>query len=1001
MNTVKSSLNSILKNQNDLKYFNDIIEHLHKIMIFAYTLQKIFFQVYFGIKNNNKIITKKYSLYVKLFKKLKFNWNNNEKGIDIFADNVTSYILYSVIGSYINIDKECDNNIEIFKFLLDKVYKIDVKNNYLDKINGVIFDGLHTFIPPMMVQMTTCNKNNIREHYKEYISRLINIVFLETNDPITRNELIQLYKNRKILNIELSEKQYYDKLNRKLNNISISKKKKNKLEKNIIKMKKSNPNIDNINIDEFKISINNLNIKIDELKKKLNKYTIDEKKTIKMELSKIKKSLFTGESHKNKEFSKDIKRNKKYIKWLNKNRKLIIPDKLDEDNINYTAKSKTMECFMKSININNMIEHLGFKPYNILPNPTSLIPTYSAITSQSLIFVFQDKKRRLELTEKIYNRMIVEHFGTKEKMINLLKIFIHNEMCNKKLEDIIRKFENIKSTQLYSLIGSLFKNSKNLYKLESFFEEEVKQIPEKYIKNLNELIKRIEDFNPPVSFIISYSVCGKYLFDEVFNLKKLKSGKDVFNEIIYTDGKAVSVLFINKKKIEKTEKFNAQIKEVYPNIENLDEDEKTQLLDNYILTGLDPGKNKLIQLAGKKVISSNEIIKAEEKIHKTINIIDRCKKCLEKYNELVNNLLKKYDKTHDSIIKLTKTIKDIQKFINWNKEIRKQEEHEFDKLKIEYDKLLDIKIKEKEIEIKNINKNIKEYKNMIYNLDNYNNTKIKVKKLKRYMRKKKSQKEKELQLLKNEKNGYMKNGDIKNIKYSLNSGRWRHDTLMTKNNKIRENMKNTNEEIKKILEELSKKTYKTMNYTKYKEFWEIYMKNFNKLNDFYKNKTFRNLKFETYIGKQKMEAQIIKEIKNIYLDNHDNKKLAIFYGMWGGSNHLGGFYSVPNKWIKNMLAKYFTIIDIDEYCTSKKYYKTGEELTNWKNPVTNKKIHTVFLTKYTNSKEEIIDVFVNRDDNGSINIYNCGISILEGNGRLNHLKRPIKSGEEAGKKMGT
>ena len=29
------------------------------------------------------------------------------------------------------------------------------------------------------------------------------------------------------------------------------------------------------------------------------------------------------------------------------------------------------------------------------------------------------------------------------------------------------------------------------------------------------------------------------------------------------------------------------------------------------------------------------------------------------------------------------------------------------------------------------------------------------------MRKKKSQKEKELQLLKNEKNGYMKNGDIK------------------------------------------------------------------------------------------------------------------------------------------------------------------------------------------------------------------------------------------------
>ena len=117
-------------------------------MIFAYTLQKNIFQVYFGIKNNNnKIITKKYSLYVKLFKKLKFDYNNNEEGIDIFADNITSYMLYSVIGSYINIDKECDNNIEIFKFLLDKVYKIDVKNNYLDKINGVILmDYIHLFL---------------------------------------------------------------------------------------------------------------------------------------------------------------------------------------------------------------------------------------------------------------------------------------------------------------------------------------------------------------------------------------------------------------------------------------------------------------------------------------------------------------------------------------------------------------------------------------------------------------------------------------------------------------------------------------------------------------------------------------------------------------------------------------------------------------------------------------------------------------------------------------
>lgn len=93
----------------------------------------------------------------------------------------------------------------------------------------------------------------------------------------------------------------------------------------------------------------------------------------------------------------------------------------------------------------------------------------------------------------------------------------------------------------------------------------------------------------------------KFYFSGLFkekNKKLLKSNEYMFNNLIYTDGYAVSLIQINKKK----KVYKSKFKKEFKYIDDLNDDELNKLKD-YKLVGLDPGKRNIISMIdddGKK-----------------------------------------------------------------------------------------------------------------------------------------------------------------------------------------------------------------------------------------------------------------------------------------------------------------------------------------------------------------------------------------------------------------
>jgi len=192
---IKSTLNQLVRNKNDINDFEIITNYFNPLTIFAFSLQALFVKIHFGIRDKDKEVMERYKDFIKAFKRLDFTANSD---IDIFNDNVSEYFFRTVIGSYQKYnDLSEENNVKLFQTLLNKIYIMDIKNDYLDKINGHKFIGVYTFIPPLARLMTTCTRTNIREHYKEYISRLINIIFLKSN-PKIQETLSNLNKDLKM-----------------------------------------------------------------------------------------------------------------------------------------------------------------------------------------------------------------------------------------------------------------------------------------------------------------------------------------------------------------------------------------------------------------------------------------------------------------------------------------------------------------------------------------------------------------------------------------------------------------------------------------------------------------------------------------------------------------------------------------------------------------------------------------------------------------------------------
>jgi len=115
-------------------------------------------------------------------------------------------------------------------------------------------------------------------------------------------------------------------------------------------------------------------------------------------------------------------------------------------------------------------------------------------------------------------------------------------------------------------------------------------------------------------------------------------------------------------------------------------------------------------------------------------------------------------------------------------------------------------------------------------------------------------------------------------------------------------------------------------------------------------------------------------VNNIKSKFKEKKEIALIYGDWSRKSQMKGCISVPNIGIKLMLAKYFKILNIDEYKTSKIDRYTLKENVNAevkdvkksikKGKEIYKKIHAVLVSKIDEKQKR----YQNRNRNSVLNM---------------------------------
>lgn len=190
-----------------------------------------------------------------------------------------------------------------------------------------------------------------------------------------------------------------------------------------------------------------------------------------------------------------------------------------------------------------------------------------------------------------------------------------------------------------------------------------------------------------------------------------------------------------------------------------------------------------------------------------------------------------------------------------------------------------------------------------------------------------------------------------------------------------------------VLSYYNSKSCTVKNFVKY-----IRLKNIinNVLTNFYQKEIFRKLKWRSYIKTQKSIANLINNIKIKF--KKDDKKICLAYGNWSLSKQMRHYLSTPGIGLKNKLSKYFKIITVDEYKTSKICSRCDKELEKFlirKNPRPYKEeyktVHSLLRCKNVDCNK-----LWDRDINASINMIRIIKSHIKNNNRLEILKRTKK-----------
>lgn len=177
---------------------------------------------------------------------------------------------------------------------------------------------------------------------------------------------------------------------------------------------------------------------------------------------------------------------------------------------------------------------------------------------------------------------------------------------------------------------------------------------------------------------------------------------------------------------------------------------------------------------------------------------------------------------------------------------------------------------------------------------------------------------------------------------------------------------------------------RTLNNNEYYDFIKVKNSISEVTKDFYNKKVHRNLRFRMYCRTKKSESDLLNEIKKKF--SKEGKKIAIGYGNWSMNNQMKKFFSTPNQGFRKLIHSRFLTITIDEFRTSCRYYKTGEELENYEYSKDGKKVKCHKLLKTTintNLTKENKCIYMDRDRNGGKNILQCLIN------KLSNKERPL------------
>lgn len=218
-------------------------------------------------------------------------------------------------------------------------------------------------------------------------------------------------------------------------------------------------------------------------------------------------------------------------------------------------------------------------------------------------------------------------------------------------------------------------------------------------------------------------------------------------------------------------------------------------------------------------------------------------------------------------------------------------------------------------------------------------------------------------------------------KYIYKNCRRRNDSYAKRSSEIILNERNK-EKITEIETQLSEFSKRTLSYEKYIGYINEKKNNIDKLEPFYHKMLFRKLAFRRFVRTKQSEAIILKEIEKKFGSN-----LLIGLGNWSinTTHQMKGCISSPTKRIGKILSQRFSVVEIDEFRTSKLYNKDlSIELTNFKvkRGGQRKKVHTL-LTPTRNPN----GVILNRDVNASKNILYILECLVQDKERPEELRR--------------